>query len=265
MKRIGAFLARQPLGLVALVLVVLGGSTAYAAGVRLAKNSVTSRHIKNGAVKPADLRNRAVTTKKLRNGSVTATKLANGAVLTTKIADGQVTGPKIADGSVGGGKIANGSVTTAKIADGQVTGADIANGTIGASKLDSASVGDVMSAAGTLPNTGVQATILTVPGFGVLRASCSPPNTLGFTYELNSPISQRVHEFAHDPTDNTPVGATGTTGTSGATIGYGGANHALLEGQVWSFTVERVLWIDIRTTTNCDYRVRATLDRNDAG
>ena len=144
-----------------------------------------------------------------------------------------------------------------------MTGADLADQTIGASKLDPATVGDVISRAGTLPNTGAQTDVLTVPGFGVLKAQCSAGGNLGFFYALNSPITQTAQVFGHDPTDNNPVGSAGLTGTGGG-AGYGGASHALLEGDAWTFTAERVLWIDLRITTNCAYRVRATLDRNDA-
>jgi hypothetical protein len=271
-ERVGGYVARQHLGLVALILVV-GGGSAYAAD-RLARNSVESKHIKNGTVRGVDLRTRAVTAKKLSNGAVTVTKLRNGAVTTAKIGDGQVTGPKLADGSVGGVKIADGSLSGvkiadgsvggAKIADGQVTGADIADRAIGASDLDPETVGDVMSAAGSLPSTGASTDILAVNGFGVLRANCTPPSTLGFVYALNSPVQQRARAFGHDPTDNAPVGSAAITGTAGG-VGYGAANHALLGGELSTFTSERVLAIEISIDTGCFYRITATLDRNEAG
>jgi hypothetical protein len=251
-QRIGGYLARQHLGLVALVLVV-GGGSAYAAD-RLARNSVTSKHIKNGTVRGVDLGARAVTANKLSKGAVTVTKLRDGAVTMKKIGDGQVTGAKIADGSVSG----------AKIGDGQVTGADIADRAIGASDLDPGTVGDVMSAAGSLPSDGTSKEILAVDGFGVLRATCTPPNTLGFLYTLNSPVSQRARAFGHDALDNAPVGSAAITGTAGG-VGYGAPNHGLLGGEVWTSTSERVLAIEISIDTGCFYRITATLDRNEAG
>jgi hypothetical protein len=271
-QRIGGYLARQHLGLVALVLVV-GGGSAYAAD-RLARNSVTSKHIKNGTVRGVDLGARAVTANKLSKGAVTVTKLRGGAVTMKKIGDGQVTGAKIADGSVSGAKIGDGQVTGAKIADGsvsgakigdgQVTGADIADRAIGASDLDPGTVGDVMSAAGSLPSDGTSKEILAVDGFGVLRATCTPPNTLGFFYTLNSPVSQRARAFGHDALDNAPVGSAAITGTAGG-VGYGAPNHGLLGGEVWTSTSERVLAIEISIDTGCFYRITATLDRNEAG
>ena len=260
--RLGGYLARQPLGLVALVLVV-GGGSAYAAD-QLARNSVRSKHIKNGAVKGVDLRNRAVTAKKLATGAVTVTKLGDGAVTVTKIGDGQVTGAKLGDGQVTGSKLADDSVSGAKIADGQVTGADIADLSIGASDLDPGTIGDVISASGTLPNTATNVDILAVDGFGVLKGNCGAAGNLGFFYELNSPVQQKARGFGHDQIDNSPVGSAGISGTAGG-VGYGGSGHQLLEGQVWSFTAERVLTIEISIDLSCIYRVRATLDHNDAG
>ena len=51
------------------VVLALGGATAIAAG-HLGKNSVTSKSIKNGAVKTADLKGSAVTSPKIADGSV---------------------------------------------------------------------------------------------------------------------------------------------------------------------------------------------------
>lgn len=58
----------QGLGLVALVL-VLGGGTAYAAGV--AHNSVVSKSIRNGQVKTVDLANGGVTGQKVADNGLT--------------------------------------------------------------------------------------------------------------------------------------------------------------------------------------------------
>ena len=55
------------------------GGVGYAA-TTAAKNSVTSRSIKNGQVKTADLANGAVTSSKIRNGNVTSVKIANGTI-----------------------------------------------------------------------------------------------------------------------------------------------------------------------------------------
>jgi hypothetical protein len=58
--------------------VALGGG-AYAA-IKLPKNSVGTKQLKNGAVKTKKLANRAVTGKKLANGAVTGAKVANNSL-----------------------------------------------------------------------------------------------------------------------------------------------------------------------------------------
>lgn len=62
----------------ALVL-ALGGGTVYAAS-KLGKNSVTSKSIKNGAVKGPDIAKNAVTGKKVKDGTIEAGDLAAGVI-----------------------------------------------------------------------------------------------------------------------------------------------------------------------------------------
>lgn len=88
-----------------LALFVAFGGAAYA-GLKVAKNSVRTKSIQNGAV----------TNPKLADGAVNGSKLASGAVSMGKIADGAITGPKLGTNSVDAGKIVNGSVGKAKLA-----------------------------------------------------------------------------------------------------------------------------------------------------
>lgn len=60
------------------VFLVLGGATAFAAG--LAKNSVGSKQLKKNAVTSAKIKNNAVTTSKIKNGAVTGSKLNLGSI-----------------------------------------------------------------------------------------------------------------------------------------------------------------------------------------
>lgn len=62
------------------VFLVLGGATAFAAG--LAKNSVGSKQLKKNAVTSAKIKNNAVTTAKIKNGAITGAKV-NAASLGT--------------------------------------------------------------------------------------------------------------------------------------------------------------------------------------
>jgi hypothetical protein len=73
-----------------LALCLAVGGTAFAA-VKLGKNAVKTKNIKNGAVKES--------------------KLAANAVTESKIADGAVTGGKIASGAVGPGQLAGSTKT----------------------------------------------------------------------------------------------------------------------------------------------------------
>ncbi len=62
------------------VFLVLGGATAFAAG--LAKNSVGSKQLKKNAVTTAKIKKNAVTTAKIKNGAVTGAKLNVGSIPT---------------------------------------------------------------------------------------------------------------------------------------------------------------------------------------
>ena len=60
------------------VFLVLGGATAFAAG--LAKNSVGSKQLKKNAVTSAKIKNNAVTTSKIKNGAITGAKVNAGTI-----------------------------------------------------------------------------------------------------------------------------------------------------------------------------------------
>jgi hypothetical protein len=97
----------------------------------------------------------------------------------------------------------------------------------------------------------------------VLKGQCSGGGNLGVFYQLDSPVTQSARAFGQDPFDQNPIGGAGVTNTAGG-VGYGGAGHIQLEGEVWTHTAERVLWLNLMIETSCAYRVRATLDRDDA-
>lgn len=80
MSRLVDSLRRQPLGALALALVLTGG-TAYAA-TQLPKDSVASKQIKNGSIKSTDIKDKSVTGTDLKDGSVTAADLKAGVVPT---------------------------------------------------------------------------------------------------------------------------------------------------------------------------------------
>lgn len=65
------------------VFLVLGGATAFAAG--LAKNSVGSKQLKKNAVTAAKIKANAVTTAKIQNGSVDGAKVKDGSLTGSEI------------------------------------------------------------------------------------------------------------------------------------------------------------------------------------
>ena len=143
------------------LVVALGSGGAYAAG--LAKNSVASKQIKDGAIKVVDLDDGSVTADKLApgavpnpltDGSVSSAKLANGSVTAAKLAPGAVPPATVPDGSVTGAKLADDSVTGAKVTDNSLTGGDINESTLGTVDRASNVMAASISAAGV--NSGNQ-------------------------------------------------------------------------------------------------------------
>ena len=63
--------------------------------VKLGKNAVKTKNIKNGAVKESKLAGNAVTESKIASGAVTEGKIASGAVTEGKIASGAVSQGKL--------------------------------------------------------------------------------------------------------------------------------------------------------------------------
>lgn len=100
-------------------LVVATGGTSYAA-VTLAKNSVLSQHIKNGAVKTADLKASAVTGAKVKNGSLAASDFAQGQL---------PTGPQGATGPAGPQGVAGPTNTVTVVASSAVTAGSFGSAT----------------------------------------------------------------------------------------------------------------------------------------
>jgi hypothetical protein len=96
-----------------LALFVALGSATYAK-VKLGKNAVKTKNIKNSAVKEPKIADAAVTNGKIADAAVSAGKLGANSVDGTKIADNAVTTGKLAAGSVTKGKVAaSGSTTNA--------------------------------------------------------------------------------------------------------------------------------------------------------
>lgn len=264
-------LRTQYLGLIALVLVVVGGS-AYAAG--LAKNSVKSKQIKNGQVKSVDVKDQNLTGTDIADGTVGAAEITDGGVGSLEIADAAVTateiandaviGQKIATGVIGGGKLSPGAVSTNKLEDGAVDSAKIADGSIGAADLDPGSVGSIASKTGALTMGTGEQNVLTVSGFGTFSLDCPAADSFEVGYSRDPAIPQTMAIYGHDTDDNAPADT--AEGTGGG-VGFSGAgNIEALDGYVWAFVGDRALRIDYlarpRGATECSYYLRTTISPN---
>jgi hypothetical protein len=267
--RILNYLRTQHLGLIALVLVVAGG-TAYAAG--LTKNSVKSKHIKNNMVKSADVKDQALTgidvadnsigPLELLDGGVGSAEIASSAVTSDELANDSVIGQKIATGVIGGGKISPGAIGTNKLEDGAVNSAKVADGSIGAVDLD-ATVGRIGSKTGVLTVGAAAQDVLVVNGFGTFSIECPAADNFEIDYTRDPTIAQTMSVLGQDPAD---PGPRGTSESTGAGVGFGSGTLEALDGYVWAFTAERALRIDYlvrpHAAGECSYYLRATLSPN---
>jgi hypothetical protein len=82
MTRLGAYIRRNHLALVALVIAVIGVPTAWALG----RNTIGSGQIKPGAVRSSDIKDGAVTSTKVRDGSLHGSDFAAGQLPATLFA-----------------------------------------------------------------------------------------------------------------------------------------------------------------------------------
>ena len=115
----------QPATVISLIaLFVAIGGTAFAAN--LAKNSVKSKHIKDGQVKTADVGDGAIGNVDLADGSVSTAKILDATVGTADLADNSVNSAKVAADTLAAADLANNSADTAEIASNAVDSAEIA-------------------------------------------------------------------------------------------------------------------------------------------
>lgn len=120
---------------IALVLALMGGGTAMAAA-ELAKNSVGSEHIRDGAVRAADL----------APNSVTSAKVADGAIRGADLRDDSVTGRDVDEQTLGPVPRAE-IAEAARVADEALTAghAQTANALLGLSRASVTANGELKS------------------------------------------------------------------------------------------------------------------------
>jgi hypothetical protein len=79
MTRLGAYVRRNHLALIALIIAVIGVPAAWAVG----RDTIGSRQLKPSAVRTSDIHDSAVNSRKVRDGTLRASDLAPGAVPAT--------------------------------------------------------------------------------------------------------------------------------------------------------------------------------------
>jgi len=121
---------------VALVMALTG--SAIAAGV--AKNSVRSPQIVDGAVRTLDLRDNAVNSAKIAPDQVGAEEIAENAVSSPEVAPDSLTAGDLGAASVGSSEVADQSLTANDLGPDSVGSSEIAADSVGPSELQTSSV-----------------------------------------------------------------------------------------------------------------------------
>jgi hypothetical protein len=123
-------------GLVVATVVVGQPALAEQLDKAAAKNSVTSKAIKNGTIKTKDLSSEV--SGPLAKAGTALQSIPDNGVTNPKLADNAVGSPEVAADSLGSGDLANNSVGNGELANNSVNGAKVANNTL---TLDDISTG----------------------------------------------------------------------------------------------------------------------------
>ena len=171
MMRAWIRLPSPAMGVALVALVVALGGTSYAAlriGTKQIKsNAITSPKIRNGQVKNVDLARNSVVTAKIVAGAVTGLQIKDASVGNSDLANDAVTSSKVRAGAIGNSDLADNAIGSSKVADGTLLGADIKDGEVVEGN------GRLLATAVTLPDGASATPLLTAPGLGALRASCT--------------------------------------------------------------------------------------------
>jgi hypothetical protein len=167
LKRILGRLTYANLMATTAVFIAIGGG-AYAAG--LAKNSVKSKQIKNGAVKTADLKNNAVKGAKVKDGSLTGGDLLDGSVGSADVTDESLTSGDLGPDSVGTTEIQTDGVAATEVQDNSLDSGEIIDNSLFSADLGSGSVR--ATELGTITQRSAVSADIAAGGLGNVTASC---------------------------------------------------------------------------------------------
>jgi hypothetical protein len=228
MSTIWSYVKRHHLGLLALLLVLTGG-TAYAANA-IPKNAVASKQIKNDSVKGKDV----------KDGGLTGGDLADGSVGGADVADGSVGGVDLADGGVGAADLATGSVDGARIKDGSVGEADIADGV----------VPQVVTKTTVVPldGGGPWLNYTTIPGVGSIEFICSTPSNAGARIMAVGGGTE-VYSFVEGQDLTTGQGAVMVQKGPNAYIVQAQVTSALIASRIIAHSATKSIDVDVRVST----------------
>ncbi|MCD6727899.1 MAG: hypothetical protein LT070_11780 [Solirubrobacteraceae bacterium] len=99
-KRALTRISREPLGVAALALALLGGGSAFAAatinGAQIKKGTITGAHVKGGSLTGADV----------KKGTLTGAHVKDGSLTGADVKKGTITGAHVKDGSLGSADLA---------------------------------------------------------------------------------------------------------------------------------------------------------------
>jgi hypothetical protein len=214
--------------------------------VDLARNSVVTAKILAGAVSGLQIRDGSVGNSDLANDSVTGAKVRGGAIGNSDLANDSVTAAKIRAGNVGNSELATDAVTGVNIKDGSVAAADIADASITATKIKDGEVvegnGRIVATAVTLPDGAAGTPLLSAPGLGALRASCTAGvATTQWSNTAPTPVVVVNQASFHDATAPAPgdldlvheaTVAAGATTDQPANMGTGGVESVMWQASV---------------------------------
>ena len=212
------YLTRHHVGLLALLLVLTGG-TAYAA-TNLPKSSVGSKQVKDNSLRGKDL----------KDGGFTGADLA----------DGSVAGTDLADGGVGAGDLAAASVDGSKVKDGSVGKADIAQGV----------VPEVVTRTTVVPLAGGGSWLnyTTVPGVGSIEFICSTPSNAGARIMAVGGGTE-VYSFVEGQDLTTGQGAVMVQKGPNAYIVQAQVSSALIASRIIAHSATKSIDVDVRVST----------------
>ena len=212
MSKIKSYITRHHVGLVALLLVLTGG-TAYAA-TNVPKSSVGSKQVKDNSLRGKDLK------------------------------DGGLTGADVADGSVTGSDVADGGVASADLAAGSVDGGKVKDGSIGTADLAPDAVPHVVTSTKITALSPTWLPYATFPGIGSVEFLCDSPTSTGFRFVAVGGGAE-VYSFIESQ-DLSNGQATAQSGKgSSAYIRQLGTASALASGRLIAQTATRDLDVSV--------------------